>query len=101
MSALFKAPSIASATFNDTELRKMSELWNGNGEITAEAVKDKWKGAMGEADAMQFVKRLRQTVTSHKERIKRLYRVDPDLRDKFEQDMADTVKALEQAFTYN
>ncbi len=101
MSNLFKAPSVSAAVFNDADLKKMATLWYGNTDIKGEAVKEKWKDVIGEENAYLFVKRLRQTVLSYKEHIKKLYKIDPDEREKFEQDMVNTIVALESAFTLN
>ncbi len=101
MSNLFKAPSVTASVFNDADLKKMSQLWQGNSELDGAAVKEKWKDVIGQENAYLFVKRLRQTVLSYKEHIKKLYRIDPDSREDFEQDMVNTILALESAFTLN
>lgn len=101
MANLFKAPNVSAAVFNDADLKKMATLWQGNSELKGEAVKEKWKDVIGEENAYLFVKRLRQTVLSYKEHIKRLYKIDPDEREQFEQDMVNTIVALESAFTLN
>jgi hypothetical protein len=101
MSNLFKVPNVGVAIFSDADLKKMATLWQGNSELGGEAVKEKWKDVIGEENAYLFVKRLRQTVLSYKERIKRLYKIDPDEREQFEQDMVNTIVALESAFTLN
>lgn len=79
----------------------MSQLWYGNTDLDSLSVKEKWKDVMGEENAAAFVKRLRQTVLSYKEHIKKLYKIDPDSRDQFEKDMVETILALESAFTSN
>ncbi len=101
MSNLFKAPNVNAAVFSDNDLKKMAALWQGNSDLRGEAVKEKWKDIIGEENAFLFVKRLRQTVLSYKEHIKKLYKIDPDERENFEQEMANTIAALESAFTLN
>lgn len=101
MSNLFKAPNVMASVFNDADLKKMAALWQGNTGIGGEAVKEKWKDVIGQENAYLFVKRLRQTVLSYKEHIKKLYKIDPDAREDFEQDMVNTILALESAFTLN
>lgn len=100
MPNIFKAAA-DTGTFNDSDLKKMSSLWQGNEGLSELAVKEKWRTAMGDEDAIVFVKKLRQTVVLYKEHIKKLYKIDPDEREDFEKAMVNTIVALESVFTLN
>ena len=101
MSTLFKAANLATSTFSDGDIKKMSPLWSGNSDLGIDEIKQKWRVIIGEGDANIFLKRLAMTVIVRKERIKRLCKVDPETAEQFEKELAETIRALEEAFVYN
>lgn len=89
--------------FCDKTLLDFKSLWEDNRQLECREIYEKWKPAIQESkcDYFTFISRLRITVEDKKERMKRLYKIEKSNEDTFENNVYDTLEALEAVFSIN
>ena len=101
MSDLFKRVQDHTKRFNDVDLQKMSNLWHNNDGLTVQELRMKWDTIIVGMNPGEFIKKLRYTIRNSKEHMKKLYKIDHDDRDVFENHLEETTKALERVYLSN